>query len=211
MRILRKNCFRRIFAISTTAAIVLISLLAANLSLAQTQRVDDKSIRGYEYKGPYAQFGVSVGQIDFDGPNIDNNASGGFTLTGGYRILPWLAGEANFTYLGGGSVEAGSFHIGDGSFFAFTFGPKFYPLGAFKVEGVPDFVQPYALIGIGGGQFEVDNTNFEEGAFIARFILGVDIWATDHLGFFVEGGGHVTDEDAIDGVGIFTVGGQYRF
>ena len=29
--------------------------------------------------------------------------------------------------------------------------------------------------------------------------------------FFVEGGGHVTDEDAIDGVGIFTVGGQYRF
>lgn len=211
IRILTKNDFERTISVSTSAAIALFVLITADPSAAQTQRVDGNSIRGYEYEGPYAQFGVSVGQIDFDGSNIDNNASGGFTLTGGYRILPWLAGEANFTYLGGGSVERGSMDIGDGSFFAFTFGPKFFPLGAFKVEGVPDVLQPYALFGIGGGRFEIDNTNFEKSAFIARFILGVDVWATDHLGFFVEGGGHVTDEDDVDGVGIFTVGAQYRF
>jgi len=205
------NGTRKTVSALTAAAIALFALIATNTSNAETQRVHDNSNRGYEYEGPYAQFGVSVGQIDFDGPNIDNNPICGFTLTGGYRILSWLAGEVNFSYLGGGAVEAGSFDIGDGSFFAFTFGPKFYPLGAFKVEAVPDFVQPYALIGIGGGQFEIDNTNFEEGAFIARFILGFDVWTTDNLGFFVEGGGHVTDEDAIDGVGIFTVGGQYRF
>jgi hypothetical protein len=113
--------------------------------------------------------------------------------------------------MGGGAVERGSFDIGDGSFFAFTFGPKIYPLGLFKVERIPDIVQPYALIQIGGGEFEVDNTSFDESAFIARFMLGFDIWATDNIGFFVEGGGHATDEDDVDGVGVFTVGGQYRF
>jgi hypothetical protein len=197
--------------ISTTGLIVALSLVMAHTSWAQTQTAKQKSVRGYEYEGFYAQFGVAIGQIDFDGNNVDNNASGGFTMTGGYRFLPWISGEANFTYLGGGSVEVGRFDVGDGSFFAFTFGPKFYPLGALRVEEIPDTIQPYGLIQIGGGRFEIDNTNFEESAFIARFIIGLDVWATDNLGFFVEGGGHATDEDDVDGVGIFTVGGQYRF
>ena len=211
MKDLTEMNLERTTTVSTIALIVAFTLMAAHASVAQTRSINENSIRGYDYEGPYAQFGVSVGQIDFDGRNIDNNASGGFTLTGGYRILPWLSGEANFSYLGGGSVEAGSRDIGNGSFFAFTFGPKIYPLGAFRIEEIPDFIQPYGLIQIGGGEFEIDDTSFEEGAFIARFILGFDVWATDNIGFFVEGGGHVTDEDAIDGVGLFTVGGQYRF
>jgi hypothetical protein len=199
------------------ALIAVFALLAAPASLAQTQsgqksgQKKQGSVRGYDYEGPYAQLGVSVGQIDFDFNGVDNNASGGFTLTGGYRVLPWISAEANFTYMGGGAVEAGSVDIGDGSFFAFTFGPKIYPLGAFKVEQIPDIVQPYALIQIGGGEFEVDHTSFDKSVFVARFMLGFDIWATDNIGFFVEGGGHATDEDDVDGVGVFTVGGQYRF
>ena len=46
---------------------------------------------------------------------------------------------------------------------------------------------------------------------MARFILGFDFWFTDHIGAFVEGGGFATSEDDVDGVGVFTVGGQYRF
>jgi len=200
---------------SILAMAVVLVIAFASVGMAQTPPADrqsgQKSVRGYDYEGPYAQFGVSVGQIDFDGPNIDNNASGGFNLTGGYRFLPWVSGEFNFTYLGGGSVERGSTDIGDGSFFAFTFGPKFYPLGAFEVEQMPETIQPYGLIQIGGGEFHVENSSFDRRGFIARFILGFDFWATDHVGFFVEGGGHATDQDDVDGVGIFTVGGQYRF
>ena len=201
--------------ISTFALVAAVSMLTASVGVAQTSGSGENSVRGYEYEGPYVQFGVSVGQIDFDrrfgGRNADNNASGGFTMTGGYRFLPWISGEFNFTYLGGGNVEVGSQKVGDGSFFAFTFGPKIYPLGAFPVEAIPEIIQPYALIQIGGGEFEIDHTNFDESAFVARFILGMDIWATDNVGFFVEGGGHASSESDVDGVGIFTVGAQYRF
>lgn len=172
---------------------------------------DAKSIRGYDYTGVYGQFGVSVGEINFD--HSDSDTSGGFTIGGGYRALPWLAADANFSYLGGGNVDAGSFNVGDGSFFAFTFGPKFYPLGLFKTDVVPDFIQPYGTIGIGGGEFDIDGHSgfHDRSSFIARFILGVDFWATDHFGFFVEGGGHAASEDDVQGVGLFTFGGQYRF
>jgi hypothetical protein len=200
-------------AVSTLALAFAFALLATHSSAAQEQSGSSGSIRGYDYEGAYLQFGVAVGQIDFDLDNVneDNNASGGFTMTGGYRVLPWLSAEANFTYLGGGSVEAGSFDIGDGSFFAFTFGPKVYPLGVFEVDSIPETIQPYGLIQIGGGEFDIDNTSGPKSAFVARFIIGFDLWATDNVGFFVEGGGHATDEDEVDGVGIFTVGAQYRF
>ncbi|HPG25505.1 MAG: porin family protein [Spirochaetaceae bacterium] len=175
-----------------------------------TRLFDERGNRGYAFEGPYAQFGIAVGRIDFDG-NVDSDASGGFTMTGGYRFLPWLSAEANFTYLGGGDVEVRNRNVGDGEFFAFTFGPKIYPLGALTTDAIPDIIQPYGLIQIGGGQFEIDDTSYEEDSFIARFIIGFDVWMTDHVGFFVEGGGDAASEDDVDGVGIFTVGGQYRF
>jgi opacity protein-like surface antigen len=201
----------KIITVSALALTAVVTFSALFASVAHAQSDKNGSIRGYEFVGPYAQLGVSVGQIDFDGPGVDNNASGGFNLTGGYRIFPWLSAEANFTYLGGGSVEDRFGDIGDGSFFAFTFGPKFYPLGALEVESIPDTIQPYGLIQIGGGQFDIENTNYPRSGFVARFIIGLDFWATDHFGVFVEGGGHATDQDDVDGVGIFTFGGQYRF
>jgi len=193
-------------------------LLAPTSAVAGAKWFDASSIRGYEYTGPYAQLGVSIGRIDFDdrGPffDVDNDASGGFTLTGGYRVLPWLSAEGHFTFLGGEqNVEIGNVDR-DSHFFAFTFGPKVYPLGALETDAIPHFLQPYGLVQIGGGEIEVagrGNAGFEEGTFVARFIVGFDLWASDHVGFFVEGGGHVIEDDRADGAGIFTVGGQYRF
>ncbi|MFO0688579.1 MAG: outer membrane beta-barrel protein [Myxococcota bacterium] len=193
-------------------ALVALGLVALGAPLAASaQAFDESKIRGYDFKGMYGQFGVSVGQIDFD--HTSSDTSGGFTMTGGYRALPWLSAEANFTYLGGGEggIHGGS--KGDSQFFAFTFGPKVYPLGFFKVEEIPDFIQPYALVGLGGGQFDIEGRSgmHDESSFIARFMLGFDVWATDHVGFFVEGGGHAASQDDVQGVGLFTVGGQYRF
>jgi len=178
---------------------------------ARAQTFDESKIRGYDYTGAYGQFGVAIGQINFDDSDIENDVSGGFTLGGGYRFLPWLAADANFTFLAGDVEIDGSSKDFDGQAFGFTFGPKIYPLGLAKVEEIPDFIQPYATIGIGGGEAEIDDTSFEEDYFLARFILGVDVWATDHFGLFVEGGGFATSDNDIEGAGIFTVGGQYRF
>jgi opacity protein-like surface antigen len=159
------------------------------------------------------QFGASVGEIEYDG-GIDVDAGGGFTMTGGYRTLSWLALEANVTYLGGGDAEVGNVDLGEADFFAITFGPKLFPMAAFDEQPIPEFFQPYALVGIGGGEFDIDvngGGNWEKSTFIARFIFGFDIWITDHIGAFVEGGYHAAADDDIDGAGIFSLGGQYRF
>lgn len=183
----------------------------------QRRSYDDRSVRGYDYVGPYAQLGVTIGVIDFDGsPNIDVEAGGGVSITGGFRFLSWLSGEANFTYVGGGDAEIGNTEIGEAEFFAFTFGPKFFPFAAIQQDVIPEFVQPYALVAIGGGEFEIDARNrfggdVEESTFIARFIFGTDFWITDHIGAYVEGGYHAAADDDIDGAGVFTFGGQYRF
>ena len=83
-------------------------------------------------------------------------------------------------------------------------------MGLIDVEEIPDTIQPYAFIGIGGGEGEIDGAETKS-SFVARFILGIDVWATDDVGFFVEGGGFAADEDDIDGAGVFSVGAQYRF
>jgi hypothetical protein len=201
-------------ALITILATGLLLVVATTAAAEDTGLFTNDVIRGYEYQGPYAQFGVSVGRVDFDGSGVDSDASGGFTMTGGYRALPWLALEGNFSFLGGkDNVEVGPFE-GDTEFWAFTFGPKVYPLGFFEGQVLPDALQPYGLIQIGGGQIEIDGpggSNFDEDSFIARFIIGFDIWATDSLGFFVEGGGFAVEEDDVDGAGVFTIGGQFRF
>ncbi len=177
---------------------------------------------GYDYTGIYVQFGVSVGEIDPDevGPPPfeadDVDTGGGFTMTGGYRVFPWLAAEANLSYLGGGDTDGPVFD--DAAFFSVTIGPKFFPLGLLDEDDqpLPESFQPYALVGIGGGEYEFEvngssRLQSEDSTFIARFIFGFDFWATDHIGAFMEGGYHVASEDDINGTGLFTVGAQYRF
>ncbi len=186
-------------------------LLGAGTAAAQSNLFNESKTRGYDYTGFYGQFGVSIGQINFDDSDVENDVAGGFTLGGGYRFLPWLAADGNFTYMAG-EVEIDGFGGDfDAEAWGFTFGPKFYPLGLAKVEGIPHFIQPYGTIGIGGGEAEIDDSDVEEDYFLARFILGVDVWMTDNVGLFVEGGGFATSEDDIEGFGIFSVGGQYRF
>jgi hypothetical protein len=181
-----------------------------------TRGLDGKPFQGYDaYQGPYAQFGVTIGEIDYDGP-INVDTGGGFTMTGGYRFLAWLSAEGNVTYLGGGDAKFQGTNLGDAEYFAFTFGPKIYPLGFVDQDVVPDYFQPYGLIGLGGGEFDIDgngnfNGNSERSSFIARFIFGFDVWFTNHIGTFVEGGYHAAADDDVDGAGVFSLGGQYRF
>ena len=164
--------------------------------------------------GPYVRFGVGVGGIDFDdkidGADIDSGASGGFNLSGGYRAMPWLAVEGDLTLLGGqNNVEVNDNNDEDSEFWAVTIGPKLYPLGLIDSENIPDTIQPYAFVGIGGGEFEIDDA--EKKTFAARFILGLDVWIDEQFGLYVEGGGFATDDDDLGGAGLVSVGGLVRF
>ncbi|MCR9098185.1 MAG: porin family protein [bacterium] len=207
---------QRIACAALTAALagLLVALPAAaqqdsSWDSAQRTRQSDQRDDAYSFVGPYIQAAVSIGRIDFDG-SVDSDASGGFGLTGGYRLMPWIAAEAHFQLLGGeDNVELGPFER-DSLFWGFTFGPKVYPFAVIENSGLPDEIQPYAFVGIGGGEIDVDGSD-EESAFIGRFILGIDYWFDEHLGMFVEGGGFAFDDDDVDGVGVFSVGGSYRF
>lgn len=189
------------------SGLLVVALLLAQPAAAQT--TNDQRNDGYGYVGPYIQGALSIGRIDFDG-GIDSEASGGFGLTAGYRALPWISGEAHFQLLGGiDNVDVGPGER-DSLFWGFTFGPKVYPFAVIEDSGLPDALQPYAFVGIGGGEIDIDGGG-EESAFIGRFILGFDYWLDEHLGVFVEGGGFAFDDDDVDGVGVFSVGGSYRF
>jgi hypothetical protein len=173
-----------------------------------TESMDGKRIRGYDdYTGPYGQFGISIGATEGDRGIPDTDAQGGFNMTGGYRFLPWLSGEANFIFLRGELDNSNR----DMTYFSFTFGPKFYPIALLEDRMIPEQFQPYMLVAIGGGEYDIENSGFDESTFIARFIWGVDWWLTDQFGAFVEGGYHVASESDIDGTGVFTFGGQVRF
>ncbi len=203
-------------AVRVTRALLVLVLALGPASLASAQ-VDARSsptgpTRSEEtFTGPYARLSVAIGRIDFDidGTDTDNEAAGGFGVTGGYRVLPWLSTEFDFQFLGGNQNVKINGNKEDGQFFAFTFGPKLYPLGLVEVQSIPDTIQPYAFVGIGGGEAKIGSD--DKSTFAARFILGIDFWLDDHIGFFVEGGGFATDDDDLDGAGVFSLGAQYRF
>lgn len=194
---------------STTIAVFAMQGIAPCESRAddsESRLFNASTFEGYDaYKGFYAQFGIAVGEVDLDGTDVDTG--GGFTMTGGYRLLSWMSFEGNFTFLGGGEIDGTN---NDVDYFAFTFGPKIYPLGFFDEQPMTEFLQPYALLAIGGGEYDFEGGS-DKSTFVTRFIFGFDLWFTNHIGGFIEGGYHVSDRSNIDGTGIFTFGGQYRF
>ena len=201
------------------AALLLTALPAA----AQINIFNNSQIRGYdEFRGPYAQFGVSIGQIELDKvgtQRFESDVGGGFTMGGGFRWNSWLALEANLSYIGGGDTDAkvgrNGVNVGTSEAFAITFGPKLYFLGALPELPIPELFQPYFLVGIGGGEYENNGKNRgqdeERSSFVARFKGGFDVWVTDNIGIFAEGGYQVWDDESVDGIGLGTFGGQYRF
>lgn len=191
--------------------IVVTTVVSLGLALGTTalaKGLDGKPVRGYDdYTGPYAQFGISIGRTDGKDSDDSTKAQGGFNLTGGYRFMPWLSGEANFIFMRG-KLDNGS---DKANYFSFTFGPKIFPVAFLEEQPIPEQFQPYMIVAIGGGQYEIEDTSFDKSTFIARFIWGVDWWLTDCFGAFVEGGYHAASTSDVDGTGVFTFGAQARF
>jgi len=158
--------------------IVAVLLLGAGSGEAGAEEAGANERRGYEFTGVYGQVGGSLRLDQF---------GGGATASAGYRFLPWLAVDVNATYLANG-------------FYGVAVGPKIYPLGAASDSSIPEFVQPYGVVGIGA--------DVEDETIAGRFGVGVDFWLTDRLGFFTEAGTYLYREHPIASLSL---GAQIRF
>jgi hypothetical protein len=195
--------------------------------------------------------GWTLGDLNGFSEQSDSSNVYGGAISGGYRFFPWLAAEAEFQYLAGGEWEMtvgwdlepkstfGSYGTlkGDFSLMTFLASAKVYPMALLARDAIPERIQPYVVVGIGGGLNTLDNVrgntdtrpggNFNqtmlaienyvqdaegsEGAFIARFGGGVDLMLNEGWGAYVDGGYFTNNRDYLEGYGAVRVGVIYRF
>jgi opacity protein-like surface antigen len=152
---------------------------------------------GYWYLGAGALFAI-------DNFHCDADPAWGYNIRGGRRINNWVAVEGMFEHPvsdfddldivdGRGNLN------GDLEVWNVTANGKVYPIhGMF---------QPYALVGAGYGQADLKSD--DNGGFVARFGIGLDILFTDNFGMdtevgYVLGTGSLSDYDYIPiSVGFF--------
>lgn len=160
----------------------------------------DEYSRNGVYFMPTAAFAIER----FESRDLENSYGAGARL--GYRFHPHLAAEVEYQWLGGfdcegharcyvtGGPEVGGLKIKEYSAHVGTVNAK-----AFVLTGR---VQPYALVGVGGGSFEVnkearillpDGESYGEssysshrGDFVSRYGIGVDLYGDESWAMFTE-------------------------
>lgn len=157
---------------------------------------EDEYARGGVYFMATASYAVEMFDLDKRPSDFENSFGAGARL--GYRLLPFLAAEAQYEWIGGFDEQAllpegGKIKAGEIIAHAVTLNAKVYPLGG--------RVQPYALVGVGVGRFEIkerlreplDDEGFvttevttqDEGV-LSRYGLGVDLYGDETWGMFAE-------------------------
>jgi len=181
--------------------------------------------------GAYVKGGIGVGIAAEDSGAVDDLAQGlgaagaslsidpgaDIHLAGGYNINEWLAGEASMDFIVGATADASAAGFGsiEVDLFAFEFlvSGKLYPLGL--ADAGSDWLDPYALVGIGGGRFTAEAEGFDvgESSFIARFGGGVEAMMWDNVGIYAEGSFDLVTESKtlLTGIGRAVGGAIYRF
>jgi opacity protein-like surface antigen len=164
----------------------------------------EDEVSEYARNGVYLMASAAYAVEKFESWDLKNSYGAGARL--GYRLHPRLAAEVEYQWLGG-------FHCG-GNLGCYTSGGP----GATGVEAkqfigqvatvnakafaLTGRVQPYALVGIGGGTFEVkkkqrtllpDGVSYIQrgfssrgGGFVARYGGGVDLYGDEQWAIFAE-------------------------
>jgi hypothetical protein len=152
---------------------------------------------GYGYIGAGALFAI-------ENFHCDTDDAWGYNIRGGYRFNNWVAIEGMFEHpvsnFDDANVVDGFGRLnGDVEVWNVTANGKIYP-----VRGM---FQPYALVG--GGYGQADLPHDDNGGFVARFGIGLDILFTDNFGMdtevgYVLGTGSLSNYDYIPiSVGFF--------
>jgi opacity protein-like surface antigen len=207
---------------SIRIALVATCLLWLPMQTARAQNYPDSV-------GLYGQVAIVAGWPDIDGfPGSpvapETGTMAGLSFTAGYRIATWIGVDAEFMWIGGGDIINANFgpqfgvKVADASLMAITGNAKLYPL-AFAPDVIPQWVQPYGVIGIGSGlsqarpvvalraSFGADNVN----VFMGRFGAGLELLLTDHWGTYVDGSYYVGNDDVFRGAGTLRFGTEYNF
>jgi len=169
--------------------------------------------------GPYVRGGIAFGWANVDdefvGFSVSNGVNVGFEIGGGYRFHPALAADGEFFFVTGGDVEVTGVTVpgAETQAYGFTANVRAYPLH-FAADDATGLLQPYVVVGIGGGSGEATGVgpfSGSEGTFLARFGGGLDVMFTDRLGAYADGSYYITTKDVIGGVGKISAGGVLKF
>jgi len=143
---------------------------------APPMAVEEETPAGYFYLGAGGLFSIENFSCDAD-------HAWGYNVRAGYRINNWVAAEAMWEHPvsdfdDADKVDGFGRLNGDVDVWNVTANGKIYPVhGRF---------QPYALVGAGYGQADLPHD--DNGGFIARFGIGLDVLITDNFGLDTEVG-----------------------
>ena len=137
-----------------------------------------------------------TGEIEVDDPI-------GFNLRAGYRWHPHFAGEVEFEYLPPADITLNGSKVDDTRAWVITANVKSY-LATGRL-------QPFTLIGLGGGGGSFD-TGTSEAAFEARFGGGLEFYVTEDVAFVIDAT-YLLGTGDVAGIDYFSLGwgALYRF
>ncbi|MFP6638741.1 MAG: porin family protein [Myxococcota bacterium] len=169
-------------------------------------------------RGLYGGMTISLGWNKWASVSgIDSDTMTGFSFMAGYRFSPWFGGDVGFTWTGGGNVTAPDLEGGhSASVLAVGLAAKFYPLVRVSKK-IPEWIQPYVTFGIGSGiaeQTPGGSTAFgseSQSVFLARFGAGGELMLTQNWGAVMDISYYASTSGALEGIGIFRLGGIFRF
>ena len=162
------------------------SLLLASIALvtalaAPSARADSDFARSGPYIGVGATYGFNLLESSFDdvlGDDVDVDDTWGANARLGYRLLSWLAIEAEYEYLDNFEVSVDNMRLAD--------------LQAQTISGNLRFIvpirrfQPYLVLGAGATLFKLDDNqvpglDVDHSSFSGRIGLGFDVYVTQHI------------------------------
>ena len=170
-------------------------------------------------RGLYGGMTISIGWNKWaEASTADSDTMTGFSFMAGYRFSPWLGGDVEFTWVGGGNVTSPGNWDGtrSASLLAVGVAAKLYPFVRVS-EKMPEWIQPYLCIGIGSGiaeQTPAGSAVFgseSQSVFLARFGAGTELMLTKNWGALMDVSYYATTSGALEGITTFRLGGLFRF
>lgn len=179
--------------------------------------------------GFYVELAIAMGWANMQSSLVspvppERGTMVGLSFTGGYRLSSWLALDAEFVWIGGGDVIDRTLgpnfgvKLGDSSLQVITANAKVYPL-AFSPDLIPQWVQPYGVLGVGSGLAQISPTAFGRttfgvgnvNVFVGRFGVGVDLQLSQSWGAYLDGSYYAASDDVFSGTGTFRLGMLWSF
>jgi hypothetical protein len=199
-------------SITMFAAAALLVFATVGAVQAEDKKVVDKvggkdDNRYAQNKGVYLYGGLAIMKTNANASAIED-PNVGIAFGGGYRFIDWLAADIDIAWAGREQSNGNKTRN-----FSFTMNGKVYPIGLISPKTL-DRVQPYVVVGMGGGQFKVKNGG-SVGTYIFRLGAGTEVFIVGGLSAYMDLSLHATPGYKSGGnggaTGVVQFGAQYHF